>query len=75
MSDSLSPEDLRKYAWHEVANLADIDRWAVRDEGERRQAAAEKRIESLKRQMAKAEQQRKDAREIILAAWAVSNRT
>lgn len=69
MNDTdLNPADLAKYSAAEVANLADLDMHAVRNEGERRQEAAMKKLASLKRQIVKAEAELAGAAIIILAA-------
>ena len=65
----LNAADLRKMASHEVANLVDIDKWSVRNEGERRQAAAEKKVASLRKQLAKAEAEMAEAHAILRAAY------
>lgn len=52
----LNATDLQTYTAQQVASLADVDVYAVRSEGERRQAAA------AKKEMA-------DGETIILAAW------
>jgi hypothetical protein len=68
MNNELNPADLAKYTASEVANLADIDMHAVRDEGHRRHAAAVKKMASLQRQMAKAQADLAAAEMIVAAA-------
>lgn len=64
----LNPEDLKKYSASEVAGLADIDRWSVRDEGIRRMELAEKKIARLRKQIAAAESELNEANDIIRAS-------
>ena len=61
--------DLMNMKATEVANLADIDFYAVRDEGFRRQTAAEAKIAKLQKQMAKAQAEMREAAAIIEAAF------
>ena len=68
--DNLNAADLQKMTANEVAGLADLDFYAVRDEGFRRQAAAEKKIAKLQRQMAAAQAEMAAAGMIISAALA-----
>ena len=68
--DNLNAADLQKMTANEVAGLADLDFYAVRDEGFRRQAAAEKKIAKLQRQMAAAQAEMAAAGKIISAALA-----
>lgn len=65
---NLNANDLMKMKATEVADLADVDFYAVRDEGFRRQAAAEAKIDKLQKQMAKAQAQMAEAALIITAA-------
>jgi hypothetical protein len=67
---NLSSQDLAKYSATEVASLADVDVYAVRAEGERRQAAAQKRIASLCKQIAKEEANLTGSHIIMKAAFA-----
>ena len=66
--NALNPTDLAKMPAHEVCGVADLDFYAVRDEGFRRQTAAEKKIAKLRAQLAKAEKEMADAHAIINAA-------
>lgn len=66
---NLNAADLAKYSAAEVASLADVDVYSVREEGFRRQTAAEKKIATLRKQLAKAEQEMRDAEIIITAAF------
>jgi hypothetical protein len=64
----LNATDLPKMSATEVANLADIDFHAVRDEGFRRQSDAEKKIARLQKQIAKAQREMAEAAIIINSA-------
>ena len=64
----LDPTDLKKYSAIEVASLVDVDAYAVRDEGARRQDAADKKIEKLKKQLEQAQKELADSH-IILNAF------
>ena len=66
--DNLNANDLMKMKATEVANLADIDFYAVRDEGFRRQAAAEAKLARLAKQVAAAQAEMAAAAAIITAA-------
>lgn len=66
---NLNPTDLQKMSAYEVAGLADLDAYAVRDEGFRRQAAAEKKLARLQRQIEAAKREMGDAGKIIEAAF------
>jgi hypothetical protein len=65
---ALNSADLKNYSANEVASLADLDKWAVRDEGFRRQELAEKKLAKLRKQLAGAELEMADAHFIIKAA-------
>ena len=65
---SLNPEELKTYSAAEVANLADMDKYAVRDEGHRRQEIAEKKLAKLRKQIEAAQKEMADAQAIITAA-------
>jgi len=67
---SLNATDLQTYSAAQVASLADLDHYSVRDEGFRRQAAAEKKLAKLRKQLAAAEREMADAGLIINAAFA-----
>lgn len=67
--ENLNAADLQKMAAREVANLADLDVYAVRAEGFRRQTAAEKKIAKLQKQLAAAQREMSDAGIIINAAF------
>lgn len=71
---SLNAADLQKMTAREVANLADLDFYAVRDEGFRRQAAAEKKLAKLRKQMEAAQREMAEAGQIINAAFAEQNK-
>lgn len=71
---SLNAADLQTYSAREVASLADLDFYAVRNEGERRQTAAEKKIAKLQKQLAKAQAEMKEAGMILEAAFAEQRR-
>ena len=64
----LNAADLKNYSANEVASLADLDKWAVRDEGIRRQDLAEKKLAKLRKQIAAVEFEMADAHRIINAA-------
>jgi hypothetical protein len=68
--DTLNAADLQKMTAAEVAGLADLDFYAVRDEGFRRQELAEKKIAKLKKQLAAAQAEMESAGKIITAALA-----
>lgn len=70
----LNPADLAAYTAQQVANLVDVDAYAVRDEGFRRQEAAMKKISRLKKQMAKAQKELAESGRIIEAALAEQKR-
>jgi hypothetical protein len=65
----LNAADLATYTAAQVASLADVDVYAVRAEGERRQNAAEKKIASLIKQLAAARQMMADGEVILTAAY------
>ena len=65
---NLNPTDLQKMTANEVANLADLDFYAVRDEGFRRQDIAEAKVARLQKQIAKARAEMAEAAVIITAA-------
>jgi len=66
----LNPNDLKLMTAYEVSNLADLDFYAVRNEGFRRQDEAEKKLARLQKQIAKAQAEMADAANIINAALA-----
>jgi len=70
MTYELNPTDLQKMTALEVANLADIDVFAVRDEGFRRQTVAEKKLAKLTKQIEAAKREMAEAANIISAAFA-----
>lgn len=70
----LNATDLQNYTAEQVASLADVDFYAVRDEGFRRQTAAEKKLARLQKQIAKAQAEMKEAAMIIEAALAEQNK-
>ena len=65
---ALTASDLKTYSAREVASLADLDKWAVRDEGFRRQELAEKKLAKLRKQIAATELEMIEAHLIINAA-------
>ena len=65
---NLNPTDLQKMTANEVASLADLDFYAVRDEGFRRQDIAEAKVARLQKQIAKARAEMAEAAVIITAA-------
>jgi cell division protein FtsB len=67
---SLDATDLATYSAIQVASLADVDRWAVRDEGFRRQAKAEKMLARAEKLRKEAEKLMKEAQMVIAAARA-----
>jgi|GEM_PF-2390649 hypothetical protein len=69
MTDSLNPADLATYTAKQVASLVDVDVFAVRDEGFRRQTAAEKKIAKLRKQLEAAQREMAEAHLIIEAAF------
>ena len=64
----LDAKDLATYTAAQVASLADVDAYAVRDEGFRRQTAAEKKIARLTKQLADAHREMQISQGIICAA-------
>lgn len=66
---NLNATDLQKMTAYEVAGLADLDSYAVRDEGFRRQSAAEKKLARLQKQIEAAKREMADAGKIIEAAF------
>jgi hypothetical protein len=70
----LNATDLQTYTAAQVASLADVDFHAVRDEGFRRQTAAEKKIAKLRKQLAAAEREVAEAAMIIEAAFTEDRR-
>jgi len=70
----LNAADLQKMTASEVASLADLDFYAVRDEGFRRQALAEAKLAKLRKQIANAEREMAEAGVIINAALAEQRR-
>lgn len=70
MTDSLNPADLATYTAAQVASLADVDRWTVKDEGFRRQSKAEKKMAKARKLLAEAQAEMADAELIIRAALA-----
>lgn len=69
MTYELNASDLAKMTAYEVASLADVDFYSVRNEGFRRQNAAEKKIAKLRKQLAAAEAEMTEAGAIIEAAF------
>lgn len=66
----LCASDLTKMKAREVADLADVDFHAVRDEGFRRQHLAEKKLAKARKALESAQNEMKAAEAIILAAFA-----
>ncbi len=71
---ALNAADLQKMTAREVSNLADLDFYAVRDEGFRRQAIAEAKVARLQKQIEKARKEMEEACQIITAALNEQNR-
>lgn len=67
---NLSAKDLATYTASQVASLADVDAYAVRDEGFRRQAAAEKKLAKALKAADEARQALTQSGTIIKAALA-----
>lgn len=65
----LNAKDLQTYTARQVASLADVDVYAVRAEGERRQTAAEKKIARLMKQMEAAKKELAEGAMILKAAF------
>jgi protein-disulfide isomerase len=74
MTYELNAADLAKMTAREVADLADVDFYAVRDKGFRRQNAAEKKIAKLQKQLAAAKAKMTEAGVIIEAAFREQSR-
>lgn len=70
----LNANDLQKMTASEVAGLADLDFYAVRDEGFRRQALAEAKLAKLRKQIANTEREMAEAGAIITSALAEQRR-
>jgi hypothetical protein len=68
MENGLNAADLQTYSYQQVAGLADVDFYAVRDEGYRRQRAAEKAFARAQKALAKAQEDMQEAGVIIQAA-------
>lgn len=68
MTLALDPTELKTYSAAEVANLADMDKYAVRDEGHRRQEIAEKKLAKLRKQIEAAQKELAEAQLIMTAA-------
>ena len=73
----LNAKDLQTYTARQVASLVDVDVYAVRAEGERRQNAAEKKLAKLAKKLAKlakqieaAKKEMEDGAFILKAAFA-----
>lgn len=64
----LNAADLATYTADQVASLADLDPWAVRDEAYRRNTAACKALERAKKALAKAEREIAESVVILDAA-------
>jgi hypothetical protein len=64
----LNADDLKKMSSYEVENLADVDFYAVRNEGFRRHEDACKKAERLRKQLAKLEAEMAAAERIVKAA-------
>ena len=71
----LNPSDLQKYTAQQVASLADVDVYAVRAEGERRQVSAAKKLDRLAKQMAAARAEMAGGEVILRAAFAEMERS
>lgn len=67
---TLNTSDLKTYTTQQVASLIDVDVYAVRAEGERRQAAAMLKIARLKKQLEAAQRELAESHSIIRAAYA-----
>lgn len=63
----LNSKDLATYTAQQVASLADVDAYAVRDEGFRRQSAAEKKLARLAKQIETARKEMAESQIIIKA--------
>jgi aminoglycoside phosphotransferase (APT) family kinase protein len=70
----LNSADLATYTAQQVASLADVDRWAVKSEGFRRQTAAERKIARLTKQLKAARKELAESASIIEAAFAEEGR-
>lgn len=66
---NLNANDLMKMTAREVAGLADLDAYTVREEGFRRQTLAEKKLARLAKQIAKAKAEMEEAGVIITTAF------
>lgn len=66
---NLNPADLQTYTAQQVASLADVDVYAVRDEGFRRQTVAEKKLARALKAVEAAKREMAEAATIITAAF------
>ena len=70
----LNAKDLQTYTAHQVVSLVDVDVYAVRAEGHRRQDAAGKKMDRLRKQLAAAQREMMDGEVILNAAFAEMDR-
>lgn len=70
---NLNPADLQTYTAAQVASLADVDVYAVRDEGFRRQTAAEKKLARALKAVEAAKREMAESAIIITAAFDAKN--
>jgi hypothetical protein len=70
---NLNAEDLKTYTAAQVASLADVDIYAVRDEGFRRQTAAEKKLARALKAVEAARHELAESATIITAAFDAKN--
>lgn len=67
---TINAADLQTYTAEQVASLVDVDAYACRDEGFRRQTAAEKKMARACKMMDRAQAELVASRNIITAAFA-----
>lgn len=69
MTHSLNPADLADWTAQQVASMVDVDVFAVRDEGARRQAAAEKKMARARKMLEAAQREMAESHVILKAAF------
>ena len=64
----LNPSDLKTYTAEQVASLVNVDNYAIRTEGYRRQDVAERKMTRLRNQLETAQREMADSQFIINAS-------
>jgi len=70
----LNATDLKTYTAQQVASLVDVDLYAVRAEGHRRQDVAGKKLDRLRKQIAAAQREIADGELILNASFSYMDR-